>query len=283
MTAEGDVVAGMTARTRPRSGIAGWVAANASGNTRAVLERGFAVIRNQNWVIIVSGFFEPVFYLLAMGLGLGQLIGTVAGPGGQQLPYPAFIAPALLATSAMNGALYDSTWNVFFKLRFAKLYQAMLNTSLGPLDVALGEILMALFRGFLYAVGFTIVIAALGLATSWWAIAMIPVAVLVAFGFAAFGMAVTSYFTTFQQMDWINLALLPMFMFSSTLFPITVFPEAVQWFIMALPLWHGVELMRDLSVGYFEPGTWVHLTYFLVMSVAGIAFTTRRLRALFLR
>ncbi len=264
-------------------GLAGWIGANASGNTRAVLERGFRVIRNQNWVIIVSGFFEPVFYLLAMGWGLGQLIGSVPGPGGQPIPYPAFIAPALLATSAMNGALYDSTWNVFFKLRFAKLYQAMLNTSLGPLDVALGEIVMALFRGFLYAVGFTIVIAVMGLATSWWALAMIPVAVLIALGFAAFGMAVTSYFTTFQQMDWINLALLPMFMFSSTLFPISVFPDAVQWFIMALPLWHGVELMRDLSVGYFEPGTWVHLVYFVAMSVVGIGFTTRRLRALFLR
>jgi lipooligosaccharide transport system permease protein len=112
---------------------------------------------------------------------------------------------------------------------------------------------------------------------------MIPVALLIALGFAAFGMAITSYFTTFQQMDWINIAMLPMFMFSSTLFPISVFPEAVQWFIMALPLWHGVELMRQLSVGHFEASTWLHLGYFLVMSVAGVGFTTRRLRSLFLR
>ena len=268
------------ARTR---GVRGWLAANSSGNVGAVIERGFKVIRSQNWIIIVSGFFEPVLYLLSMGLGLGAMIGTLVGPGGRPITYAAFIAPALLATSAMNGAIYDSTWNVFFKLRFAKLYQGMLATSMGPLDVAAGEIFMALFRGFLYALGFTGVIAALGLATSWWALAMIPVALLIALGFAALGMAVTSYFTTFQQMDWINIALLPMFMFSATLFPIDVFPQVVQWFVMALPLWHGVELMRQLSVGHFEGSTALHLSYFVVMSVVGIAFTTRRLRSLFLR
>jgi lipooligosaccharide transport system permease protein len=270
-------------RVRPGAGLRGWLVANSSGNVGAVVERGFKVIRNQNWVIVLSGFFEPVFYLLSMGLGLGALIGTVSGPGGQPISYAAFIAPALLATSAMNGAIYDSTWNVFFKLRFANLYQGMLATPLGPFDVAAGEIFMALFRGFLYALGFTAVIAVMGLTTSWWALAMIPVALLIALGFAAFGMAITSYFTTFQQMDWINIALLPMFMFSSTLFPISVFPDAVQWFIMALPLWHGVELMRQLSVGHFEASTWLHLGYFLVMSALGIGFTTRRLRSLFLR
>jgi lipooligosaccharide transport system permease protein len=271
-------------RTSSRAGgVRGWLAANSSGNTATVIERGFKVIRNQNWIIIVSGFFEPVFYLLSMGLGLGALVGTVAGPGGAPVSYAAYIAPALLATSAMNGAIYDSTWNVFFKLRFAKLYEGMLATSLGPLDVAGGEIFMALFRGFLYALGFMGVITAMGLVTSWWAVAMIPVALLIALGFASLGMAITSYFSTFQQMDWINIALLPMFMFSSTLFPITVFPQAVQWFIMALPLWHGVELMRQLSVGHFEGSTAVHLGYFLVMSVLGVVFTTRRLRVLFLR
>ncbi|MFT4225819.1 ABC transporter permease [Micropruina sp.] len=254
-----------------------------AGNVRAVLERGFKVIGNQNWTIVVSGFFEPVFYLLAMGYGLGGLVGTVTGPGGAEMSYVAFIAPALLATSAMNGAIYDSTWNVFFKMRFGRIYEAMLSTSLGPLDVAAGEIAMALFRGLLYACGFLGVMGVLGIATSWWALAMVPVAVLIALGFAAVGMAVTSWFTTFQQMDLINIVLLPMFLFSATLFPIGVYPQAVQWFIQALPLWHGVELMRQLSIGAFTDATWVHLGYFVVMSVAGVAFCTLRLRALFLR
>ena len=112
---------------------------------------------------------------------------------------------------------------------------------------------------------------------------MAPVALLIALGFAAVGMAVTSWFSTFQQMELINIVLLPMFMFSSTLFPIDVYPQAVQWFIQALPLWHGVELMRQLSIGAFGPMTAVHLAYFGVMSVAGVIFCALRLRALFLR
>ncbi len=254
-----------------------------SGNVGAVLERGFTVIRNQNWMILVSGFFEPVLYLLAMGVGMGGLVGEVTGPGGAPISYAAYIAPALLATSAMNGAIYDSTWNVFFKLRFAKLYQAMLQTSLGPLDVAVGEILMALFRGFVYALGFLGVLALMGLVTSWWALLMVPVAVLVALGFAALGMGITSFMRTFQQMDLINFAMLPMFLFSATLYPITVYPEPVQWLVMAMPLWHAVELMRQLSVGHLGLVTLVHVGYFLAMTAVGMWLTTVRLRALFLR
>ncbi len=230
-----------------------------AGNIRAVLERGFKVIGSQNWTIVASGFFEPVFYLLAMGYGLGGLVGTVTGPGGAAMSYVAFIAPALLATSAMNGAIYDSTWNVFFKMRFGRVYEAMLSTSLGPLDVAAGEIAMALFRGLLYACAFLGVMGVLGITTSWWALAMVPVAVLIALGFAAVGMAVTSWFSTFQQMELINIVLLPMFMFSATLFPIGIYPQPIQWFIQVMPLWHGVELMRQLSIGAFTPATWVHL------------------------
>ena len=271
------------AGTRPGTGAAAWLRANSSGRAWAVLERGFRSWRSGNWVVVLTGFFEPLLYLLAMGYGMGGLVGEVAGPGGVTMSYAAFIAPAMMATSAMNGAIYDSTWNVFFKMKIAKLYQAMLSTSLGPLDIAAGEVGMALFRGFVYALGFTGVIAALGLTSSWWALAMVPVALLIALGFAAFGMAVTSYFTTFQQMDLLSMALMPMFLFSATLVPLAVYPVPVQWCIMALPLWHGVELMRQLSLGVFTRWAWLHLAYFVVLSVAGIIFTTRRLRSLFLR
>lgn len=254
-----------------------------AGNARAVIERGFRVIRNQNWGVIATGFFEPVFYLLAMGMGMGALVGSVPGPDGRPIPYAMYIAPALLATSAMNGAIYDSVNNVFFKLRYSKLYEGMLSTSLGPVDVAIGEIFMALFRGLLYAIGFLTVITAMGLVTSWWALAMIPVALLIALGFASLGMAVTSYMKSFQQLDLVPVVLLPMFLLSATLFPITVYPEPLQWVIMALPLWHGVELMRQLSVGFFDGLTALHVAYFLVMSVIGITAASLRLRKLFLR
>ena len=276
----GDVMAPIRERLGRRSGV--WRGLYA-GNARAVVERGFRVIRTQNWAVIATGFFEPVFYLLAMGVGMGALVGSVPGPDGRPISYAMYIAPALLATSAMNGAIYDSVNNTFFKLRYSKLYEGMLATSLGPLDVALGEIFMALFRGLLYAIGFLAVIGLMGLATSWWALAMIPVALLIALGFASLGFAVTSFMKSFQQLELVPLVLLPMFLLSATLFPITVYPEPLQWVIMALPLWHGVELMRQLSVGFFDGATVVHVGYFLVMSVIGIIAASVRLRKLFLR
>ncbi|WP_282006610.1 ABC transporter permease [Propioniciclava sinopodophylli] len=260
-----------------------WLAPLYAGNASAVIERGFRVIRNANWGVIATGFFEPVLYLLAMGVGMGALVGRVPGPDGREITYAMFIAPALLATSAMNGAIYDSVNNVFFKLRYSKVYEGMLQTSLGPMDVALGEIFMALFRGLLYAVGFLGVLGVMGLVTSWWALAMIPVALLIALGFASLGMAVTSFMKSFQQLDLVPMVLLPMFLFSSTLFPISVYPGWVQGVIQALPLWHGVELMRQLSIGFFSPMTLVHLSYFAVMTVFGVTLVTWRLRKLFLR
>ena len=253
-----------------------------AGTTRSVVARGLRVIARNNWIIVLTGFFEPVFYLLSMGLGLGGLIGTVDFYG-SHVPYAAYIAPALLATSAMNGAIYDSTWNVFFKLRFAKLYQAMLQTSLGPLDVALGEILMALFRGLLYASGFLVVTTLIGLNLSWTAILAIPAALLVAFGFASIGLAATSFMKVWQHADMVYFVMLPMFLFSATLYPISVYPEAIQWFVMAMPLWHGVELMRQLTTGLIQPSMWVHVGYFSAMVLIGVTVATRRLRALFLR
>lgn len=260
-----------------------WLANLYAGNARAVIGRGFRVIRTANWGIIATGFFEPVFYLLAMGIGMGALVGTQPGPDGRPISYAMYIAPALLATSAMNGAIYDSVNNVFFKLRYSKLYHGMLQTSLGPMDVAIGEIFMALFRGFLYSVGFLAVLAVMGLVTSWWALAMIPVAVLIALGFASVGMAVTSFIKGFQQLNIVPMVLLPMFLFSATLYPITVYPEPVQWLVKAMPLWHGVELMRQLSVGWLDQWTPVHAAYFVVLSVVGIVAVTLRLRTLFLR
>lgn len=253
-----------------------------SGNARAVLGRGLLATRSTNWWIVITGVFEPIFYLLSLGLGLGGLIGTVTDSAGTDIPYAAFIAPALLAVSAMNGAIYDSTWNVFFKMHFAKLYQGMLATSLGPLDVALGEIALALLRGAAYGVTFLLVMQALGLNLAWTAVLALPAILLIAFGFASLGMGITSYLETFQQMDVIPLVLLPMFLLSATFFPITVYPEAVQWFIKALPLWHGVELVRGLTTGALSLAMLGHLAYFGGMIALGLIFTTRRLRALFL-
>jgi len=253
-----------------------------AGNSRAVVGRGVLATRSSNYWVVLSGFVEPVFYLLSMGIGLGALVGTVATTTGEEVPYAAFIAPALLAVSAMNGAVFDSTWNVFFKMNYSRLYEGMLATSLGPLDVAFGEILLALLRGALYAAGFMVVMQALGLNLAWTALLALPAVLLIAFGFASLGMAVTSYMKTFQQMDWVSFVLLPMFLFSATFYPITVYPEAIQWVVMALPLWHGVELVRGLTTGALSVAMLGHVLYYVVMIVLGLVVTTRRLRALFL-
>jgi len=261
---------------------AGGIRALYAGNSRAVIGRGLLATRSSNWLIVVSGFFEPVFYLLSLGIGLGALVGSVSTTTGQPVSYAAFIAPALLAVSAMNGAIYDSTWNVFFKMQYSKLYEGMLATSLGPLDVALGEIFLALLRGAVYATGFLIVMQVLGLNLSWTAILAIPAVLLIAFGFASLGMAITSYMKSFQQVDWVNFVLLPMFLFSATFYPLSVYPQGIQFVIQALPLWHGVELVRGLTTGALSFAMLGHVLYYVVMIVAGLIFTTRRLRALFL-
>jgi lipooligosaccharide transport system permease protein len=251
-------------------------------NSRSVLGRGLLAAKTNNWIIVVSGFVEPVLYLLSFGVGLGSLVGTVTSSTGAHIPYAAYIAPALLAVSAMNGAVYDSTWNVFFKMNYAKLYEGMLATSIGPFDVALGEITYALLRGLLYAVGFMVVMQVFGLNLAWTAILALPAVVLIAFGFASLGMGITSYMKTFQQMDWINFILLPMFIFSATFYPLSVYPPVMQYVIEALPLWHGVELIRGLTTGDLSWGLLWHVLYFAVMIVVGLVFTTKRLRALFL-
>ena len=150
-----------------------------AGRAGVVLERS-ALVYRRAWVVIFSGFFEPLFYLLSFGAGLGALVGGVSGPNGQPLSYAQYIAPALLASSAMNGAIADSTMNVFYKLKYAKLYDGMLATSLGPMDIALGEIGWALGRAGLYAAGFVIVMLAMRLLLSPWALLLVPAALLIA-------------------------------------------------------------------------------------------------------
>jgi lipooligosaccharide transport system permease protein len=253
-----------------------------AGRPHVLLERGWLAFRSTNWIPVVTGFVAPVLVLLAFGSGMGNLVGDVT-IGNTTSDYTAFIAPGLLANSAMNGAIYDSTWNVFWKLNESKLYKTMLSTPLGPMDIALGEISWALIRGLAYSIGFLTVVTALGLTPSFWAILAIPAASLVAFGFASFGMTVTSFFKTHQQMGFINIALLPMTLFSGSLYPISVYPDWLEKVIMALPLWHAIEMVRAFWFGNINFGVLVHIGYFFVMIAAGLYVTSRRLRVLFLR
>jgi lipooligosaccharide transport system permease protein len=253
-----------------------------AGRSRALLLRS-ATASRRAWLAFVSGFFEPVFYLLAMGQGLGSMVGMLPGPDGAPISYAAFIAPGLLAASAMNGAVFDSTYNVFFKLKYGRIYDAMLATPLGPVDIALGEIGWALVRGGLYALGFLAVMGGFGLLVSPWALLALPAALLVAFAFAAVGMAATSFMRSWQDFDLITLVVLPMFLFSTTFYPLSVYPRWLQIVVECLPLYHAVELMRGLTTGAVHVGMLGHLAYFLVMVVFGVLLAVRRLDALLLR
>jgi lipooligosaccharide transport system permease protein len=253
-----------------------------AGRSQALLLRS-ATASRRAWLAFVSGFFEPVFYLVAMGQGLGSLVGTLPGPDGSPISYAAFIAPGLLAASAMNGAVFDATFNVFFKLKHAKLYDAMLATPLGTVDIALGEIGWALIRGGLYALGFLTVMASFGLLVSPWALLALPAALVVAFAFAAVGMAATSYMRSWQDFDLVTLVILPMFLFSTTFYPLSVYPRWLQIVVECLPLFHAVELMRGLTTGTVHLGMLGHFAYFLVMIALGVTVASRRLDALLLR
>ena len=253
-----------------------------AGRPQQVLLRNWISFKSSAWIAVVSGFLEPVLYLLSFGYGVGALVGNISTTTGQ-VSYAAFIAPGLLASSAMNGALLDSTWNVFFKLNESRLYNAMLATSLGPLDVALGEIAWALMRGGAYATAFTIIMSALGLITTWWGILAIPAAIIVAFGFASFGMAITSYMKSHHQMNFFYIFLLPMFLFSGAFYPLTVFPGWGQAIIKALPLRQGIELVTRAMNGEFSIHLLVNVSYFMVMICLGLFFTTKRLNALFMK
>jgi lipooligosaccharide transport system permease protein len=241
-----------------------------------IMERNLLVTRNA-WVVFLSGFVEPVFYLFAINIGLGRLVGDVTGPDGSPVGYAAFAAPALLAASAMNGAIYESTFNIFFRLRYGKLYDAMLATPLTPTDLAVGEIGWSQLRGLIYACAFLLVMGVMGLIGSPWALLAVPAAVLMGFAFGAVGMAAVTFMRSWVDLDMVNLALLPLFLFSATFYPLDVYPRPLQLLTQLSPLYHGVELVRSLTLGTVGWGLLGHVAFLLVMAAAGAAVASRRL------
>ncbi len=246
-----------------------------AGMARMLVERNARTFRYA-WPTIVSGFFEPVFYLFSLGVGIGGLVGTVPLEG-RQVEYAVFVAPALLAASAMNGAVFDTTGNVFFKLKYARLYDSVLATPLGPRDVAVAEVSWALLRGSAYSAAFLAVMALAGAVTSWWAVLCLPAAVLIGLAFGGLGMAVTTYMRSWQDIDLVQLAVLPMFLFSATFYPLSTYPEHLQWVVQITPLYHGVALSRELALGAPDLSTLLHAGYLVLIGLAGLAVAARRL------
>jgi lipooligosaccharide transport system permease protein len=246
-----------------------------------LLERNLLVYK-RSWTVIFSGFFEPLFYLFSIGVGIGALVGEVAGPAGRPIEYAAFVAPALLGSSAMNAAIYESTINIFFKLKYGKIYDVILSTPMQPLDIAVGEIAWSLGRSALYAGGFLIVMASMGLMPSFWGILALPAAILIGFAFGACGMLVSTFMRSWQDFDLVNLAVMPLFLFSGTFYPLDVYPEVFQVLTRFSPLYHGVELIRSLTLGSFDWTLAGHVAFLVAMGATGAVFAARRLGRLLL-
>jgi lipooligosaccharide transport system permease protein len=248
------------------------------GRARRVLERNIRAYR-RGWMFLVSGFFEPLFYLLSIGLGLSHLVGRLT-LGGHSVSYVAYVAPGLLASSAMNGSIMDSTFNIFFKLKISKVYDSLLATPLRVREIVIGDLSWSLIRGSLYAATFLVVMAIMGLVISPWAVLCFPCACLVGFAFGAFGMGMTSYMRNWQDFDYIFLSTMPMFLFSAVFYPLAVYPGWLQVAVTCTPLYQGVSLLRELDAGVIGWPVVGHVVYLLAMGSLGMTIASRRLAKL---
>ncbi len=240
-----------------------------------LLQRNLLVYK-RIWLVIIAGFCEPVFYLFAVGIGLGSFVGEVT-TGGQTLSYAAFVAPGLLAASAMNGAIVESTFPIFFKLHYNRTYDAMLATPMRVADITVGEILWAQLRAGIYACGFLTLMYLTGLTSSPWAPGAVLGALLVGFTFSAAGFAAVTFMRTWHDFDMIQLVILPLFLFSGTFYPLSVYPPFLQPIMQISPLYHGTELLRAFTLGQFDWTLTAHIGVLALMGSVAVAVISRRL------
>jgi lipooligosaccharide transport system permease protein len=245
--------------------------------SRRLVQRNLLVYRH-SWIVIVSGFFEPLFYLLGIGYGLGSIVPPITLADGREIAYAAFVAPALLAQSSMNGAIAETIFNVFFKLNFARTYDGILATPLGIREIAIGELIWALIRGTLYCIAFLGVMVAMGLVMSPWAVLIIPTTILLGAAFSAAGLATSAYLRTVQDFDLpFGLVVMPMFLFSGTFFPISAYPVPIQWLMELTPLYHGVVLLRGLSVGEIDARLLLDAAYLIAFCAICLTICMRQM------
>ncbi|MGA8210606.1 MAG: ABC transporter permease [Nocardioidaceae bacterium] len=248
----------------------------------AALVRRNLVVYRKAWLVLASGFVEPLLYLLSIGVGVGAFVSGFE-VGGRAVSYAAFVAPGMLAASAMQGALLDSTFGIFFKLRYDLVYDGVLATPMRAVDVARGELVWCLLRSSAYSGGFLLVMTAMGLVSSAWAVLAWPAAWLVGFAFAGAGMALTTFMRSWQDFELVQLAVMPMFLFSATFFPVRVLGPVLRWVVEVTPLYRGVVLVRGLTTGTAGTAELWSVGYLLAMGALGLAVASRRFDRLLLR
>lgn len=262
-----------------------WGRADASARrSGAVTGRNLTALRSLYWLLIASGFFEPVLYLLSIGYGVGALVGEVPIGHGRVVGYAEFVAPAMLASSAMSGALTESTFNFFGKMKFARQYDAVLATPVRPMEIALGELWWAMARGALYSATFVIIMIAAGLTDVAGGVASFAATLLIGFAFGCAGMAVTTYMNSWQDFDLINVLQIALFLFSATFTPLGALqPHWLRWAVEVSPLYHSVAIVRDFALGTLDWALVGHVAYLAVLAAVGLAVASRRMTLLLLK
>ena len=236
-----------------------------------VWQRNATIFRKYWKTILLPNLFEPLLYLVALGLGLGAFIreGGING-----LTYTQYIAPGLLASNAMFAASFESTFNTFIRLKIGRIYDAIVTTPVNAEDIVIGEYLWAGTRSALYGTAFLGVLVALGLVfetpliTSPWALLIPPVLLVIGVMFSVMGTLFTSLISSLDfYAYYFTLVVTPMFLFSGIFFPIEDFPAPVPQIAWFTPLYHAVNLCRSLAIGP-APGTLVDVAWILVFTAA---------------
>ncbi|HEX4035654.1 MAG TPA: ABC transporter permease [Solirubrobacteraceae bacterium] len=241
--------------------------------TGSLIERN-ALIYRRSLTPVLSSFVEPMLYLLSIGFGVGALVGKVPGV---DVRYAAFVAPAILATTAMNAAFNQTSFAVFMRMKAERGYDAIVPTPLSVADIALGEVVSAVLGGLLASAGFVIVTLALGLAVSPGIALAIPGSLLVGYAFGAAGLAVTTYLRDFSDFQLIQLVMLPMFLFATTFYPLSVYPAWARPAVEILPLYQSIQLLREPALGTFNWDIVVAALYLAAFGSLALALATRRL------
>ncbi|MFE9652499.1 ABC transporter permease [Micromonospora sp. NPDC006431] len=243
----------------------------------SVAERNLTALRSAYWLVLLSGFLEPVLYLFSIGVGVGALVGDLTLPGGQVVSYAAFVAPAMLASSAMSGALSETTFNFFGKMKYMKLYDGIIATPVQPFEIALGELGWAMTRGSLYSAAFLMIMVVMDLTTAARAVLAFPAAVLIGFAFGALGMTVSTLLRSWQDFDLMGSAQFTLFLFSGTFVPAEAYPAALRWVVEMTPLYRSVHLIREVCVG-MSGWSWLpDVAYLLVLTAGMLALASRRM------
>lgn len=226
---------------------------------------------------IYSSLLNPVLFLGALGLGLGTLVNAHSSARLGGVSYLVYLVPGLLAAGAMQTAVGETTYPVFGSVKWNRTYQAAVATPLRPADVFHGHVLFATMRLTMNCVIFLAVAAVMGAVRSGWALAALPVAVLtgLAFEVPIEAWAVSRTRDTSFPMIY-RFGMIPLFLFSGTFFPVTQLPGWLQPVAYATPLWHGVSLCRDLTLGTANLGSAaIHAGYLAAITAAGFAYGRR--------